>query len=74
MDSCDAPHSICTRRGHYPKIESGPPKKRHPQQLAGQEFEEQEMEPDDRTELARRFMTSRRFALGAVPDVRGWRK
>jgi hypothetical protein len=40
-------------------------------QLAGQEFEEQEMEPDDTTELACRFMPSCRFAaLGMAPPRR----
>jgi hypothetical protein len=39
--------------------------------LAGQEFEEQEMEPDDTTELACRFMPSCRFAaLGMAPPRR----
>jgi hypothetical protein len=39
--------------------------------LAGREFEEQEMEPDDRTALKCRITTSRRFSteLGALSRV-----
>ncbi|ORB83913.1 hypothetical protein B1987_09015 [Mycobacterium kansasii] len=40
-------------------------------QLHGQQFEEQDMEPDHRTDLAGRFMTSRRHATGLTPAPPG---